>query len=493
MKRTVMTLVGFFVVALGFLVPMKAQAIPAFSRLYGLQCSACHGAFPALNPLGEGFRLSGYRKFAGGDLTPAVPPVKIGDLLELPSIVPLSVSLTAGYNFTEIDNTLGDGSKNTNTAEDFKRSTSSFNLTEVELMVGTPLGRYLSFFLDAPLAETEIRQFFDPEVRRHGTKSQLEGPGVPDLAFIGAHNILVPDLLNLKAGAIELPTAYSPVHRRVSFYPYLVYEATALDVVGRSGIDDFISVPGASEEDLEKNQFRLSKSQVGVMLFGRATPSLHDVPNLYVDYFVGAANGNNVNTDNNKTKDVFGRLAATYTIANTTLTVGGFGYYSGNTLDNLTTNPGTGAGYKDRLWRAGPDISITLASPIYVNLYSQILFSEDSSPTGFGQKAKWWGGFVEVDVKPLDQLVLFARYDWINGRRYDDTGATISGVSGETGPVKPRLWDVVVGAQYFLYENIRLIAEYRRGEKDLRPAIADVAQLKKTTEDAVFVGFHLLF
>ncbi len=494
MRRKIVVLCSIGVATFLLLLSTQALAIPAFSRTYGYGCSVCHSAFPKLNQAGESFRLSGYRQLEGMEVPPKVPPVKIGERLELPGTVPLSFSLTAGYNFTEIDNTLGNGSKNTNTASDFRSSQSSFNLTEFELMAGASLGRYLSFFLDAPLAETEIRQFFDPEVRRHGTKSTLEGPAVPDLAFIGFHNLLVPDLLNVKAGVIELPTAFSPMHRRLSFFPYLVYEATALDVIGRSGIDDFVSVPGVtSAETLEKNQFRLSKSQLGVQLFGRATPSLHKVSNLNVDYFVGVVNGNNTNTDNNNTKDLFGRLASTYTITNTTLTVGGFGYYSGNTLDSLTTQPSTAARYKDRLWRAGPDLSITLTKPISIDLYSQIFFAEDSNATGFGRKASWWGGFVGVDVKPLDPLVLYVRYDWINGRRFDDTGVTINAVSGETGPVRPRLWDVVVGAQYYLYENIRLMAEYRHGEKDLRPATPDVAQLKKTEENAVFVGFHLVF
>ncbi len=493
MNRAVRSLMGLIAVAVGLIVPMQAQAIPAFSRLYGLQCGACHSAYPALNSLGEGFRLSGYRQYAGGDLTPAVPPVKIGDRLELPGVVPLSVSLKAGYNFTEVDNTLGNGSKNSNTAATFKRSQSSFNLNEFEFLAGAPLGRHLSFFMDFALAETEIRQFFDPEVREKGTKSSLEGPSVPMLAFVGIHNILMPDLLNIKGGVIELPTAFSPEHRRLSFFPYLAYEATALDVISRKGIDDLVSVPGLTDENLESNQSRLSKTQLGVQLFGRATPSLHQVPALYLDYVVGVVNGNNINPDNNKTKDGFGRLAATYTVANTILTVGGFGYYSGNTLDSLTTIPTTSVGYKDRLWRAGPDISVTLTAPIYVNLFSQLLFAEDSNATGFGKHAKWWGGFVEADVKPLDQLVLYGRYDWISGRRFDDTGVTISGVAGSIGPVHPRLWDIVVGAQYFLWENFKLISEYRYGVKDLRPTISDVEQLKKTKENAVYAGFQIVF
>jgi hypothetical protein len=96
-------------------------------------------------------------------------------------------------------------------------------------------------------------------------------------------------------------------------------------------------------------------------------------------------------------------------------------------------------------------------------------------------------------VKPIDPLVLYARFDWINARQFNDTDVTINGVSGVIGPVRPSLWDVVAGAQYFLYENFKLIAEYRRGEKNLRPDVADVSQLKTTTENAVFAGFQLSF
>ncbi len=492
MKRTVLSLTGLMALALGLIIPTEAQAIPAFARLYGLQCSACHSAYPALNALGEGFRLSGYRRFAGGDLVPVVPPVKIGDRLELPGIVPLSVSLVTGYNFTEIHNTLGDGSKNISPSAEFKTSQSSFNLNEIELLVGTPIGRHLSFFMEAPLAETEIRQFFDPEIRAHGAKFKLEGPEVPEMVFVGIHDILVRDLLNLKGGVMELPTPFSPTARRLSFFPYLAYEANAYDVISHVGVDDLFAVPGVDEEGIETNQFRLSKTQIGVQLFGRATPSLHGIPALYVDYAVGVVNGNNVHTDNNKTKDFFGRLAATYTIGNTTLTVGGFGYYSGNTLDSLTTNSDTGARFKDRLWRAGPDLSVTLTKPIYINLFSQILFAGDSDPTGFGKKARWWGGFVEADVKPLDQLVLYGRYDWMSGRRFDNTDVNTNPDTA-IGPVHPELWDVVIGAQYFLWENFKLIAEFRHGEKDLGAVTPDEEHLKKTKENAVFTGIRLVF
>ena len=484
-------------IAFGFglilLFPNQSWAIPAFARMYGMACGACHSAFPALNDAGEEFRLSGFRKYNGVELVPKEPPVKLGERLEFPGTVPISLSTTAGYNFERMDNTLGDGSRNTNTTPDFRRRQSSFNLNEFKFLAGAPLGKQLSFFLDAPLADTESRQFFDPEMRQHGTKFKTESGEAPYLAFISYHNLFVPDVVNVKGGVIELPTAVSPSIHRLSFFPFLVYEATTLDVISRKGVDDLVSVPGLTPEDLESNQFRLSKTQVGAQVFGRAMPSLHQISNLYVDYAIGLVNGNNVHSDNNNTKDIVGRLAFTYKLPTTTMALGWFSYYSGNTLDSLAINPDTGATYRSHLRRQGPDVRLTFNEPVYVNLYSQILFAKDDNPTGFGQEAKWWGGFVQAEVKPHNHLMVYGRYDWIRGNHFDDTGITINGANGSIGPVDPKIWDIVAGVQYFVYDNFKLIAEYRHGEKDLGSVPAVQEQLKKTVDNAVFTGFRLVF
>lgn len=106
---------------------------------------------------------------------------------------------------------------------------------------------------------------------------------------------------------------------------------------------------------------------------------------------------------------------------------------------------------------------------------------------------------MQAEVKPLDKLILYGRYDWIDGDSFNDSTVTINGASGTIGPVKPSLWDVVIGAQYFLYENFKLIAEYRHGEKDLKPGtsanpdVQPIDQLKTTVEDAVYAGFRVVF
>lgn len=473
------------VLGLTFLFPPESTAIPAFSKIYELKCAACHSASPDLNDYGEDFRLSGYRRQGGWELIPKVKFLKLGERLTLPGIVALSFSATAGYNHTLLISTLGDGSN-----PSVKQRETSFNLNEFKLLGGSPIGKQISFFLDAPLAHTRIRQFYDSTVKVTGADFTMQGPDFPRMAFMSFHDILLPDLLNFKGGVFELPTAFSPTIRRLSFFPFLVYEMTALDVIADKSIFELVAVDNV---DLESEQFRPSKSQVGVQLFGRLSPALHGIPWLYVDYFVGGVNGNNTNIDNNNTKDFFARLGVTCRMRSSTLALGGFGYLSGNSLHRAAINPRTDAVYKDRLVRYGPDFRFTLNSPIYVNLFSQILIGKDDNATGFGKEAKWWGGFVQGEVKPLDYLILFGRYDWIKGDRFDDTGESVNEENGNIGPVDPRLVDVVAGIQYYLHENFKLIAEYRHGEKDLGAVPADPQQLRKTEEDSGFIGFRVDF
>jgi len=49
------------------LVSTEAEAIPAFARKTGMNCSACHEAWPRLNEFGQQFRDNGYRLRHGRD------------------------------------------------------------------------------------------------------------------------------------------------------------------------------------------------------------------------------------------------------------------------------------------------------------------------------------------------------------------------------------------------------------------------------------------
>ncbi len=44
-----------------FIAPPTADAVPAWARKYGIQCEACHTAWPSLNAYGRDFKIAGYK------------------------------------------------------------------------------------------------------------------------------------------------------------------------------------------------------------------------------------------------------------------------------------------------------------------------------------------------------------------------------------------------------------------------------------------------
>jgi hypothetical protein len=52
------------------------------------------------------------------------------------------------------------------------------------------------------------------------------------------------------------------------------------------------------------------------------------------------------------------------------------------------------------------------------------------------------------------------RYDRVSGKLFDDTTATVPGLAGAP-KAKPREWDAVVGRQYPVLQNLKLIGECR--------------------------------
>ncbi len=462
-----------------FFLPPPASAIPAFSRRYGVSCSACHSAWPALNAAGWSFKMSGYRRLNGRELQPTTKDIDLAmGALSVPSIPPLAIVGQFGFDFQEIGPKGSDGSTAT-------RKGSSFNFNELELLAGTPLGKNLSFFLDYELFETEIENRTGPgEADETGSRRDItfesEGPGAPGLAKLMWNGLLPEsiaplDSLNITGGIDELPVGFSPEHRRLSASPYLIYARRALDLLSRTPVDDLGT---AAERD---RLFRLSKSQLGVKLGGFFLPGGGTMPEAaIVEYHFGVGNGSNNQSDPNTEKDIYGRLAVRWGGQ----MLGVFGYWSpdiysddlrrdvaienGGILANLGRGNETSA--------LGPDLTISLEPfDIPVWLETQVLFNRETNPTGFKKSLSWWGGFAQLNWKIVKSLIAYGRYDWLRSDRFDDTG-----VGGVTGPVEPREWAAVGGLQWYVLENFKLMAEYSRHEFE-NPVSSPSKQ--KLTED----------
>lgn len=445
------------------LFPPSASAVPSFARRYGVSCSACHSAWPQLNQAGWSFMMSGYRRLNGRELQPTTQDIELAQgALSIPSIPPVAILGQFGFDFQEVGRKASNGTTAT-------RKGSSFDISEVELLAATPLGKNLSFFLDFELAETEIESRTGPgEANETGARRNLtfetEGPGIPGLAFLTwnslfPQSIAPPDSLNISAGIDQLPLAFSPEHRRLSASPYLIYERRALDLLSRTPVEDLGT---AAERD---RLFRLSKSQLGVALNGLLSPFGGAMPDAFMlEYHLGIANGSNKRSDPNTEKDFFGRLALRWAGQ----VLGVFGSWSPDVYsDALRSDVGisaggvlSGLGRRNEASTVGPDLTLTLEPfDIPVWLETQVLFNHETGPTGFNKSFSWWGGFSQLNWKIVKPLIAYGRYDWLRGDRFDDT--TVRGV---TGPVEPREWAVVGGLQWYVLENFKLLSEFSRHE-----------------------------
>ena len=115
-----------------------ASAVPAFARRYGVACSTCHDAWPHLNPTGMSFKMSGYRRLNGADLQPTTKDMELAvGALQIPSIPPLAIRLTTGFDWRRDHRTASDGSRAGQTG-------SSLDLEDVDIFLATPLGKHLS-------------------------------------------------------------------------------------------------------------------------------------------------------------------------------------------------------------------------------------------------------------------------------------------------------------------------------------------------------------
>ncbi len=445
-----------------FLFPPSASAVPAFARRYGVSCSACHTAWPALSADGWSFKMSGYRRLNGKELTPTTKDIEVAaGALSIPAIPPLAIVGTFGFDFQEVGRRASDGTTAT-------RKGSSFDFNELELLAGAPLGKKLSFFLDYELFETEIENRTGPgEANETGSRRDLtfegEGPGAPGLAML-MWNSLLPqsiaplDSLNIIGGIFELPLAFSPEHRRLSASPYLIYERRALDLLSGTPVEDL----GTADE--RDRLFRLSKSQLGVGLNGLLPFGGTTSEAFMLEYHLGLANGGNNQSDPNTEKDLFARLALRWAGQ----VLGVFGnwspdIYSDNIRQDVSIAAGgvlSGLGRRNEASAVGPDLTLSLEPfDIPVWLETQVLFNHESNPTGFNKSLSSWGGFSQLNWKIVQSLIAYGRYDWLSGDRFDDT--TVGGV---TGPVKPREWAAVGGLQWYVLENFKLVAEYSRHE-----------------------------
>jgi hypothetical protein len=458
-----------------------ASAVPVYTRLYGVDCSTCHSMWGSLNVNGATFRLSGYRAMAGDDLLPLDKPIELGKgAVTLPGVFPISlvtgVAVEYRHEVRDAPAALRDPP-----GESGPIARNGFNLTvaDASIFLSAPLGRHLSFFIEFPMFESKAWEFTPTgpgaaRIAAHGDFQLPTETPVFEVAKFWWNNLLgsgLPrDSVNLLGGITHLPLAYPSGKVRLSVNQYLVYERRGLDYISPRPVNNLFADPATSDR-----LFRLSEPQGLIELNGMIVPgarveAVGKRQTLWLEYHLGGTNASNAASDGNVQKGAYGRFVARWY----NQSLGVFGFWTPNLVDQpmidsaTATGPGGGriiraGSFESARVSAGPDATLSLAPfQIPLSLENNVLYNRESNPTGYGKEFTWWGGFHQLNYFPRKTVVVYARYDWISGNYFDDTGA------GGESKSHPMEWDLIGGLQFLVYENLKIIGEYRHHRFDDR-------------------------
>jgi hypothetical protein len=375
---------------------VPAAAIPVFARIYDKPCGTCHTVFPQLNPEGESFRAHGLH-----GVPPAVKPLQVGSLVDVPGTLPLALYLAAGEDLSKVD-----------VPGQHAPAQTHFNLDFFRLLAGGEIGRHVAFMLDYELIETA------PET------GDVTIHSLPYQAYVVTHAERWGWLGNIKVGWYELPLTVSPDIHRLSARPYLIYGSNACTLLG-------INPPRGACDD----QSTLEETQIGVDLSALR-------PESGFGWNVGVTNGSNNRLDNTASKDLYVHASQSLGLHRVGLLV----FYSPDIV---------GGGVQDRALRLGPDVDFYTRQ---LRLLGQFLAGYESNPTGHLQALWYYGGFLEANYRLTTTLLSLLRVDYAWTPRFDDT------VHGGDTREQRRLWEVTGGWQWSILENVKAVAEVTYGE-----------------------------
>jgi hypothetical protein len=171
--------------------PRRAEAIPEWARKYKTSCATCHEAFPSLNPVGEAFRLNGYR--FPDDLYVKEEPVILGQEAykkvwpeaiwpsDIPAYAPLAIRLRGAAQWTPYGS---------------RAVRDSFNFfDEMNILAAGTLGESNSFFLELTVEDGSVS--FTPRLNFEALfQADTENGKWLNLSvgYVGDHEIDLPEL-----------------------------------------------------------------------------------------------------------------------------------------------------------------------------------------------------------------------------------------------------------------------------------------------------------
>jgi hypothetical protein len=374
---------------------IKAMAVPAFARKYGLPCSACHTAWPELNNFGQVFRDNGYQLMNERD----------SPIWQNPSYFPIALRITPNWHLENTTNQIVDGAPGTACTPGISCvsktvQVNGFDLSGMDFWnIGT-LYKNVSFSL-LPSS--------DPTAQFHFEN-----------AFVRFDNLAHTSWLNFKFGKFELDN--------------LISEKRFLFLSANGGLYQTYHFAPAGDS----NNFGIGDNQLGVELSGHSANSYtrYSIAVLSanegtVGFGSGSPSAPNINTG--RTYDVNLNVSQTFNFGSQGYErIGAYAYFGERPTYAMTSGgvPITGLGLGNKpFYRAGfaGDLFFFNSKleflPYYLHGYDNVYLGIGAQsnvplamacPAGVICRAPTWnGGFLESHYYYSPQLVFTGRYEII--------------------------------------------------------------------------------
>ncbi|MCE9614658.1 MAG: hypothetical protein K8T26_10310 [Lentisphaerae bacterium] len=208
MTRTRMLLMMGIVAMSGAMLPQSGEAIPAFARKYGYNCTMCHSSFPRLNDYGERYRQNAYQ----------LPGRENEEKTVLEGPPPFAVRLSGGYTSYSAQN-----------SPDIQEQ-EEFLMNGVDVLSSGLLAPNIGYFVTLLPQIDESR----------GVEAQ---DGTLESGNVMFSNLGSP-WLNVRVGRMEPASSAFSVKRKLSITPYEVYSFGAPGVATLADTQDGIEATG---------------------------------------------------------------------------------------------------------------------------------------------------------------------------------------------------------------------------------------------------------
>jgi len=321
------------------------------------------------------------------------------------------------------------------TVEGASEKTTGFADTGVDVLSGGTLTRHVSYFVGLPIEEGAV------EVEQ---------------SLIILNNLLSSptNWVNLKIGKFFLDTPFA----------------------------ENLMVPGAVNQTLflspVEEGFALGHPQLGIAVMGLLT-NVGDG----LRYEAGVFNGNNILSDNNRTKDLYARVTQAVNINSAPLRVGVLVYHGKQPVGEADSS----------FNRVAFDFEMYDPRTKRVYVYGEFMHGKDDDSDAVDpgdQPFEFNGVFVGANVliKP-EELIFFIKYDRVHATKQFDLDPAVIADFGDVDTVS----SIDVGVRYFLIANVALQAEFISERNTIGYPANGAARVTDVDSRTFAVGFDFDF